>query len=153
MRAGFRAWPDSMQTGFSMNNRSQGEQSRGIDSLASRLLFMQFILIALMVLVWWALDAPGRPLDVALGGIVGLLAQTSMVWLLRRVPRDDARAFLRRLYLAETVKFGIIALLFALLLRLPEFGPLPGITGFGMTLLPYWIGLAAHKPGNRLFRK
>ena len=124
-----------------------------MNKLAHRLITAQLLLAATVTLSWWIFSTPQHALDALKGGTIGVVAQLSAVFFLRAAQQSDAQKFLLRLYLAEAVKLTVTAGLFALLFITVEIDIAPVISGFGATLLAYWIGLATHKPGNRLFKK
>ena len=124
-----------------------------MNKLAYRLILIQMLLVAVVTASWWIFSLSSHALDALLGGLIGVAAQLSAVILLRATPQKDAQRFLGRLYLAEAVKLTVTAGLFALLFITVKIDIAPVISGFGATLLAYWIGLATHKPGNRLFKR
>ena len=124
-----------------------------MNKLAHRLILVQILLVAIVTASWWGLSSSSQALDALLGGLIGIVAQLSAVFLLRAASQQEAHRFLGRLYLAEAVKLGVTAGLFALLFIAVTIEILPVISGFGATLLAYWIGLATHRPGNRLLKQ
>lgn len=105
---------------------------------------MQAIALVVVALGFFLMDALQQAIYVFLGGLVAFLPNLYFGLKILAVSGSDAKKIVRAFYVGESGKLLLTAVLFYLILQVPDITLLPVMIGFVVTLSVFWFALMMH---------
>ena len=119
--------------------------------LAFRVVLGQAAVTVIMALALWAWAGRLAGISALSGGGISTAGSLAMALLGFRAPAlAGGVALLAALLVGEAAKFGVILVLFVLVLTLMKISAGPMLATYAATFLVYWVVLASWLPGSRL---
>ena len=123
----------------------------GARRLAYRVVLGQAVVTVIMALALWGWAGRLAGVSALFGGGISTAGSLAMALMGFRAPaRAGAVALVAALLVGEAAKFGVIVVLFILVLTLMKISAGAMLATYAATFLVYWIVLASWLPGSRL---
>ena len=110
-------------------------------SVVKRILFMQVCIVIFVAGVFNLLDGELAARSAALGGLAALLPNGYFALRISRSRGKPARQIVRAMYVGESSKMVLTAIMFAVIFQLPNILFMPLFTGFASVLVVFWFSL------------
>jgi ATP synthase protein I len=111
-----------------------------VSSTVAKVLAYQFAII-LVVSLGFALEGWPKALSSAMGGIAAFIPNLYFALRISGAAGQEAGKVLRSFYIGESVKLLLTALLFMLIIQIPNIDILPLLAGFISALSVFWFAL------------
>jgi ATP synthase protein I len=118
----------------------------GLRRVAYRVVQVQAAITVLAAAICFLVWGPLAALSAAIGGGIGTMASLVLILIAFRPGEQDPARIARAFYVGEAAKFGVVVLLFVLVLNTVKVVPAALFGAFVATFLAYWVALAWAQP-------
>lgn len=112
----------------------------GVPSTVAKVLSYQLVLI-MLVSLGFAVEGWHKAFSSALGGVAAFIPNLYFALRMVKTADLDANKKLRSFYIGESVKLLLTALLFVLIIQIPNIDIVPLLAGFIAALSVFWFAL------------
>jgi ATP synthase protein I len=112
----------------------------GVPSTVAKVLAYQLALI-LLVSLGFAIEGWHKAFSSAMGGLTAFIPNLFFALRISGAAGQDAGKMLRSFYIGESVKLLLTALMFILMMQIPNIDILPLLAGFISALSVFWFAL------------